>query len=122
MHFPVVLPEGLEAVGGVDSITVTLLIRPQKGTRTMELNVQSTLLGDGLLATLAPDTVQVVLEGPQPLLVDLQPDQVSAQVDLSGRRAGEYRLAPRIDLPPGLVVRSIVPEAIEVAIQRVDGP
>lgn len=120
-RFDLGLPATVRALGGVDGITVTLRVRPQTGTRNLELVLRPVHLATELLASLATDTVQVVLEGPRPALDALSADQVSAELDLRGLAVGKHQVKPSLTLPTGISARSLAPESVEVTVSS-DGP
>ncbi|HQZ70132.1 MAG: diadenylate cyclase CdaA [Anaerolineae bacterium] len=120
-RFDLDLPATLRALGGVDGITVTLRVRPQTGTRNLELTLRPVHLAAGLRASLAATTVQVVLEGPRPALDALSADQVKAEVDLRGLPVGTHQVRPNLDLPSGISVRSLAPESVEVTLEAEAG-
>lgn len=120
-RFDLDLPATVRALGGVDGITVTLRVRPQTGTRNLELALRPVHLAPELLAGLATDTVQVVLEGPRPALDALSADQVSAELDLRGLTVGKHQVKPMVTLPTGISVRSLAPESVEVTLSS-DAP
>lgn len=115
-RFDLDLPATLRALGGVDGITVSLRVRPQTGTRNLELALRPVHAPSGLQASLAATTVQVVLEGPRPALDALSAEQVTAEVDLRGLAVGKHQVKPTLNLPSGISVRSLAPESVEVTL------
>jgi YbbR domain-containing protein len=75
-------------------------------------------LGDGLsiVGTLPP--VQVFLFGPIPDLLRLNPNDISATIDLEGKDAGTHKVKVEVKAPDGLEVRSISPEEIEITLEQ----
>jgi len=73
----------------------------------------------GLRASLSPPTVQVILEGPETLLAEIDPDSVQVFVDLAGYVAGMHRVDPIVIHPPNVRVVSVIPETVEITIDLV---
>jgi hypothetical protein len=66
--------------------------------------------------------VDVILEGPDPLLADLTPDSIQTVLNLFGLTLGLHRLEPEVLAPEGVLVVSVIPETIEVAIEIIPTP
>ena len=73
-------------------------------------------LGSNLVARATPSGVDVVLRGSRDGVNDVDPDQVSASVDLSGLGAGDYPLPVRVESPQRAGVARILPATIQVKI------
>lgn len=58
-------------------------------------------LGEGLSLDTTASTISVVINAPRILLDDLTADDVHAVVDVSGLSAGEYEIAPQVNLTRG---------------------
>ncbi len=113
------LPEGVIALNAPQGVTVTVEIDTLPGTLTLELEIGTRELPDGLAAEITPDRVQVLLSGPQPELDALDETevvQVRAYVDLDGLAAGAHRVAVQVEAPSALRVQSVTPEEVEVVI------
>ena len=75
-------------------------------------------MGCDLPTALSPDTVEVILSGPLPILQALTGDDVQIVVDVSGCTPGSFQGTPRvINVPSSLKVESIVPNTVEVTIK-----
>jgi len=73
----------------------------------------------GLVAKAAPETVDVILTGPVPVLRDLKPSNLRLKVDLTGLSTGVYTLEPTVELLPADVqVVSILSPNVEVTISQ----
>jgi YbbR domain-containing protein len=95
------LPEGVTMVGD-QFVLVQVSIAAIEGSLTMSLPV----IPIGLLpihaAVISPDTVDVILSGPVPVLDTLTPDDVRVVVDVSDLELGTYQLEPlRLLCDPG---------------------
>lgn len=115
------LPEGVtvystEASG--QGVTVRIEVTAIQGGKTVQPRVEVLNLRSGLTATLAPDSVDVILSGPMPDLQALQAEDVRVVVNLFGLGVGRHRVTPTILLPEGttLKVESVAPDAVEVVI------
>jgi YbbR domain-containing protein len=113
---PLTVPTNVVVVG-VNFVTVTVEILPILSSRTMTSVVETQGLPQGWIATLSPSDVDVILEGPDTLLVDLTPDDIQVFVNLFGLSFGTHRVEPVVLAPEGIRVVSVIPETIEVVIQ-----
>jgi YbbR domain-containing protein len=50
-------------------------------------------------------------------LLEVNPNDISASVDLSGKDAGTYNIKVKVTAPSGLEVRSISPEEVEITLE-----
>ena len=110
------LPEGVTMVGD-QFVLVQVSIAAIEGSLTMSLPV----IPIGLLpihdAVISPDTVDVILSGPVPILDMLTPDDVRVLVDISDLELGTYQLEPIVDvLPDRIVVEAVLPSTVSVEI------
>lgn len=73
-----------------------------------------------------PDIVRIRLRGPADAVDGVEPEDLAAVLDLSGRRPGQQvfdTLADSVRTPPGVEVTSVVPETVTVVLeQAADGP
>jgi YbbR domain-containing protein len=110
------LPEGVSVVGD-ETVLVQVSIAAIEGSLTMELPVTPIGLLPTQAALLSPETVQVILSGPVPVLDNLEPSDIRVVVDLAGLELGTYQLEPRVDLlPDRLQADTILPATIEVTV------
>ncbi|MBV7331087.1 hypothetical protein KFU94_23190 [Chloroflexi bacterium TSY] len=116
-----VLPEGTESLDG-SRVSVTASITPIKGGITVERKPTLNNLQEGLSARIALDTVDVILSGPIVQLDQLGTDDVRVVLDLSGLLAGSHVVKPQLELPEGISQVSILPETIEVVIEKLMSP
>jgi len=73
-------------------------------------------LEPGFTATLSPDVVQVVLNGPLPRLEALTPDDVRVVLDLFGLPPGTHQIEPEVIAPEEISAQSVIPATIQVRI------
>ena len=113
----IALPAGVTLIGE-QSVTVAVGIAPIQTSRTMSNNpVELIGLTKGLNAHLSPQTVDVIISGPLPVLDALVFADVHVQVDLTGLTPGIYQLTPRVSVTSqSVAVESILPGTVEVII------
>ena len=88
------------------------------GQQVFAVPVTATGLGDGLSIVGNLPPVQVFLFGPSPDLLRLNPNDISATVDLDGKDAGTHTVKIEVTAPDGLEVRSVSPEEIELTLEQ----
>lgn len=117
IRLALVLPEGVSLVGE-QAVLVQAVISPILSSITLtNKRVEVIGLGRNLTATISPDTVDVILTGPLPVLEALNPNDVRVVVDLTGLIAGAYQLTPRIEiLLEDIRTESINPATVEVTL------
>lgn len=118
MRLPLNLPNGVEVVGD-QTVLVQVGVSAIEGSVTLSnLPVQVSGLPEDLVARISPQTVDVIISGPVPLLDRLSEADIRIFLDLSQAEAGTYQLAPKITLSiPELKLESISPSSIEVVVQ-----
>ena len=110
------LPEGVSVVGD-ETVLVRVSIAAIEGSLTVDLPVTPIGLLPTQAAILSPETVQVILSGPVPVLDSLEPSDIRVVVDLTGLDLGTYQLEPRVDLlPERLQAEAILPTTIQVTV------
>src|SRR5688572_2333058 len=111
------LPVGISAVGE-QTVQVQVGIAPIEGSLSLNnMPVEIVGLADGMDVHISPDTVDVILAGPLPLLDKLSAGDVKIIVDLTGLAAGTHQLTTQTQIIINDVqVQSINPTTIEVII------
>lgn len=110
------LPEGV-TLAGEESVLVRLSIAALEGSLPISLPVEVIGLSPEFQAIVSPETVELLLVGPLPILNNLNPAGIRISVDVSGLEPGIYQIEPVVDLLPSQVqVASILPEQVEVTI------
>ena len=110
------LPEGVSMLNS-DGVTVQVSVTPILGGQTVRRNASLQGLRNGLIATISPDSVEVILSGPVTTLQNLTPNDIQVVLDAAGLAPGTHSIKPRVPtLPTTLRVQSIVPDAIQVVI------
>ncbi|HEX7542067.1 MAG TPA: CdaR family protein [Anaerolineales bacterium] len=116
----IILPPGVTLIGE-QSVTVKVGIAPIEGSRTFSCPVEIIGLPTGLHAQLSPQTVDVILSGPLPVLDSLAISDIHVQVDLTGLTPGTYQLTPKVSIAgQNLTVESILPGTVEVIITSIN--
>jgi len=117
------LPEGVSVVGdqtvlvrvGIAAIQSSLPLSNQK------INIIG--LAPNLKATLSPETIDLILSGPLPLLDALKQGDVTISLDVSGLLRGTYQLDPKIEVAISEIkVESVLPGTIQVTISTAPTP
>lgn len=115
------LPSGVD-LAGEESVLVRLNIAALEGSLPITLPIDIIGLSPNYVAEISPNTVDVLISGPLPILKALKTGNVRVVVDLSGRTPGTYQVTPVVDLlPVQLKVASILPENISVTIRTNTG-
>ena len=116
-HLGLHLPDGISVVGD-QTVQVRVGIAAIEGSLSLNnMKMETMGLADGLDATISPETVDVILTGPLPLLDKLSAGDVKIVVDLTGLQAGAHQLTPQAQIIINDVqVQSINPATIEVTI------
>ncbi len=110
-----VIPEGIIAVEGNSSATVSLVLEAFE-TKTISKRVTTIGMGEGLSVTLSTNSVNIVVSGPQSALDEITEESITAEIDLTGLQPGEYELTPKIVLPVDMIEVSVNPLVISVTI------
>jgi YbbR domain-containing protein len=111
------LPTGV-TVKGSFNVTVTVRISPAPGQLTFAVPLTARGLSNDLSIVGALPPVQVFLFGPLPVLLKLNPNDISASVDLEGKGAGTHKMKVKVSAPDGLEVRSVSPEELEIQLEQ----
>ena len=73
-------------------------------------------LEPGFTATVSPETVEVILSGPLPLLEALEADDMRVVLDLFDLPRGTHQIEPQIVVPEGVTAQSVNPATVQVEI------
>jgi YbbR domain-containing protein len=110
------LPDGISPVGEQNVLVQVNIAAIESGV-TVQRRPEIQGLGPGLAAVVAPETVDVILSGPLPVLDSLKQDDVRVILDLSQLGPGTYQITPQVSLlPEKLRSESVLPGQIEVTI------
>ncbi len=115
-RLPLELPDGVTVVDG-PTVVVQVSIAAIEYSATIARSLEMRGLGAGLSAAASPDTVDVILLGPLPVLDDLTLQDVRVVLNLSGLPPGTYQVVPQVELlPAALRAENVLPSQIEVVI------
>lgn len=111
------LPENITIVG-TQTVQVQVSISPIQTSVTLlnqPINVNG--LSEGLSAQVFPQTVDVIVSGPLPVLDALTSQDVTVSVDVTELEVGVYQLTPEVKvLVENVLQESILPGTVEVVI------
>lgn len=117
------LPENITIVGP-QTVQVQVSISPIQTSLTLlnqPINVNG--LSEGLSAQVFPQTVDVIISGPLPVLEELTSQDITVSVDAAGLEIGSYQLAPEVKvLVDNVLVESILPGTVEVVVALPNTP
>lgn len=113
------LPQGIQLVGD-QTVSVQVGLAPVESSRQMaNLVVTIENLGPGLKAVVSPQMVNAYISGPIHILNTLSEQDLQVTLDLEGKTAGTYQLAPQVRLPNNKIkFESTLPAMLEVVISR----
>lgn len=117
------LPAGISVVGD-QTVLVQVGIATIEGSITISLNkVQITGLAEGLVGKVSPETVDIILSGPLPVLDTLRSEFLQVTVDMRDAKVGIYQRSPRVVVTVNEVrVDSILPGTVEVTVSLAPAP
>ena len=113
------LPSGISVVGD-STVLVQVGVAAIQGSLTFTNNqVEIDGLPADLIATISPETVDVILSGPLPVLDTLRSENLRVYVDLSNvTKIGDYQREPQVEIRVAdLTVESILPQSVEVTVE-----
>jgi YbbR domain-containing protein len=117
------LPEGISIVGE-QTVLIQAGVSPIESSVTLDgEKVEIVGLDGDLTAQVLPTSVDVIVSGPLPLLDTLTRQDVRVTVDLTGLGVGTHKIIVKVEvLISDVVVKSILPNTIEVVITLVNEP
>ena len=120
------LPKNLTIVGteGAQTVQVQVAISPIQTSVTLP-NIPIKLIGlsDALAAQISPQTVDVIISGPLPVLEVLTPQDITVTVDVTGLDIGTHQLTPKLEtLVENVSAESILPGTVEVILSSPPTP
>ena len=113
------LEEGVTAASE-QSVLVLVSIEAVESSRRIRQDLTMTGLGPGLIAQLSPDSVDVIMSGPLPVLDSMTAENVKVILDLLHLKTGSHDIAPAVVITGPDVIKTdqILPEIIHVDILR----
>jgi YbbR domain-containing protein len=110
------LPEGVTLIGP-QTVQVQVSITPIQTSVTLSnLPISVTGVGPGLAAHKFPETADVIISGPVPVLETLTAQDITVTVDVTDLAAGTYQLEPKVHTPSNVSFESILPGTVEVVL------
>lgn len=109
------LPQGVTVLGE-QSVVVSVGVTAIESSLTVQREFVIQGLQPGLNVKPSPELVDVILSGPMPKLDALKPGDVQVILDLYDLQQGTHKITPKVVVPEGLKVESILPDTIEVEI------
>jgi YbbR domain-containing protein len=114
------LPEGVSVIGD-PNVLVQVGVTAIEGSINISRQVEVIGILPEFVATVAPETVEIILYGPIPMLETMTAVDVRVIVDLTELEPAVYQLQPEaIVLPDRIRVQVISPETLEVEIIPAD--
>lgn len=117
INVPLQIQDGVTVIGSQE-VTVEVGIEAiQSSIQLIGIPVEIINLGEGLDATISPQSVDVYISGPMNLLDNVTTESVHVILDLENRTAGTFQLTPIVNLREAeLRLDSTLPGTIEVTI------
>jgi YbbR domain-containing protein len=111
------LPAEITIEGG-PTVQVQVSISPiQTSITLLNQPINVNRLSEGLAAQVFPQTVDVIVSGPLPVLDALTSEDITVSVDATGLEIGSYQLTPEVSVSvENVLVESILPGGVEVVI------
>ena len=103
-------------VPGQQPVEVLVSVEAIESSLTVEITPELQGLGPNLTTTVSPETVEVILSGPLPLLETLEAKDVRIVLDLFELPLGTHQLEPQVVVPEGMTAKSILPATVQVEI------
>jgi YbbR domain-containing protein len=117
------LPDNITLVGA-QTVQVQVSISPIQTSVTLlnqPINING--LSGGLAAQVFPQTVDVIISGPVPVLEAISSQDITVSVDVNELEIGVYQLIPSVDTSvENVSVESILPGTVEVVIALPNTP
>lgn len=117
------LPESITIVG-TKTVQVQVAISPIQTSLTL-LDQPINIIGlpDGFAAQISPQTVDVIISGPLPVLDALTPQDIAVSIDVTGLDLGTHQLEPQVEVfVEDVLEGSILPGTVEVVLSILSTP
>ncbi|MBA3871639.1 MAG: hypothetical protein H0X30_21030 [Anaerolineae bacterium] len=117
---PIILPNTDLLLLSGPNITVYVEIKPVTTSKQFEaIPVKILGMGDNLMAKISPNTVSVLVNGPQEVVNKLTADDIGVVLDLNGLAPGNYTLPLSVSVGQGQIPNegvSVLPGEVDVQI------
>lgn len=112
------IPKGVTVVGSATTVQVSVGISPIQTSITLtNQEVKVVGLPEGLVSQVSPQTIDVIISGPLPVLDALRGQDALVTVDVTGLEPGTHQLTPKVELlVSNVLVESILPGTVEVIL------
>lgn len=113
------LPPGVTVVdpaSGTVNVRVALEDTSISSQTLAAMSVETIGAGEGLEASISPETVSIEVTAPIEILQSMTAEDVTVFVDVSGMSAGMHMLRPMVTVPPGASWVGNEPETVQVTI------
>ncbi|MEO7837827.1 MAG: CdaR family protein [Anaerolineales bacterium] len=117
------LPGSITIVG-TKTVQVQVAISPIQTSLTLKnQNINIIGLPDGFEAQISPETVDVIISGPLPVLDVLTPQDITVTIDVTGLDLGTHQLEPKVEVfVEDVLEGSILPGTVEVVLSILSTP
>ncbi len=115
------LPPGVSALSG-EEVDIIVSIAPIRGSVAVPIVPRLVGIPSGLKGSLGQLVITVVVEGDLPVLNALDPGDILAEVDASGRRPGVSLVTVVVEAPPGVRVSEVRPRQLELTLREIATP
>lgn len=117
------LPESITIVG-TKTVQVQVAISPiQTSLTLLDQPINTIGLPDGFAAQISPQTVDVIISGPLPVLDALTPQDIAVSIDVTGLDLGTHQLEPKVEVfVEDVLEGSILPGTVEVVLSILGTP
>lgn len=114
------LPNGISVVGE-NLVQVQVGIAAIESSLTLaDMPVELIGLEEGYEFSISPETVDVLISGPLPVLDKMKKGDVRVFIDMTGATEGVYQRVPQIEVfVDSVVVESTLPESVEVVVVEI---
>ncbi|PJF48333.1 MAG: hypothetical protein CUN48_03985 [Candidatus Thermofonsia Clade 3 bacterium] len=110
------LPPNVSPIADNMTVLVRVRIEPQQGALTVSRRPVVIGITETLSVKVSPLAVDIVLAGPQPTLNKLTRDSVRVEVDATGLGVGVHQLTPKVIVPEGVAVQSVIPTTVQIEV------
>jgi YbbR domain-containing protein len=117
------LPESITIVG-TKTVQVQVAISPiQTSVTLLKQRINIIGLPDGFDAQISPQTVDVIISGPLPVLDALTAQDIAVTIDVTGLDLGTHQLEPKVEVfVENVLEGSILPGTVEVVLSILSTP
>lgn len=105
-----------------EEVEVRVFIEAIQSSLTITSTLQIQGLEPAFTATVSPDVVQVILNGPLPKLESLRPGDVRVVLELFEYTPGTYQIVPEVVTPEEITPQSLIPETVQVRVAQMPTP